>query len=169
MNGKEKNTNKINSVTRIGELGTTLALTSNRSKFLLSVLRSLVTANIVPRSPILFILITKGIYSSEKWVLTRATRRNIQPDGIHHNPKGSDDGVQHSWCLDTSIALYLNSRKHNVSQMHLFPPSAEMETHAQLGTLERGYLFLRCRSECFSNSPGDGNRSSFRNVVFSGL
>jgi hypothetical protein len=45
-------------VTRIGELGTTLALTSNRRKlahlvFLRSVLRLLVTASVVPSSPIL--------------------------------------------------------------------------------------------------------------------
>jgi hypothetical protein len=43
-------------VTRIGELGTTLAVTSNRCKlrtFLSSVLQLLVTVNVVPTSPIL--------------------------------------------------------------------------------------------------------------------
>jgi hypothetical protein len=41
-------------VTRLGEVGTTLAVTSNRrTLFLRSVRRLLVTANVVPSSPIL--------------------------------------------------------------------------------------------------------------------
>jgi hypothetical protein len=43
-------------VTRIGELGTTLAVTSNRR----SVLRLLVTASVVPSSPILVTLIKES-------------------------------------------------------------------------------------------------------------
>jgi hypothetical protein len=46
----------INRVTRIGELGTTLIVTSNRrthSAFLRSMLRLLVTANVILSSPIL--------------------------------------------------------------------------------------------------------------------
>jgi hypothetical protein len=71
-------------VTRIGELGTTLAVTSNRSAhyvvFLRSVLRLLVTANAVPSSPILVTLIMEALRSSETSVPTRATRRHI-PEG----------------------------------------------------------------------------------------
>jgi hypothetical protein len=60
-------------VKRTGELGTTLAVTSKRSTvFLLSVLRLLVTANVVPSSPILVTLIMGEIRSSETSVLTGA-------------------------------------------------------------------------------------------------
>jgi hypothetical protein len=59
-------------VTRIGELGTTLAVTSNRR----SVRRLLVTASVVPGSPILVTLMKDALISSETSVLTRSTRRN---------------------------------------------------------------------------------------------
>jgi hypothetical protein len=62
-------------VTRIGELGTTLAVTSNQV-FLHSVRRLLVTAN-DPSSPILVTLVKEALSSSETSVMTRVTRRNI--------------------------------------------------------------------------------------------
>jgi hypothetical protein len=66
-------------VTRIGEEGVTLAVTSNGSTlhaFLRSVLRLLLTANVVPTSPILVTLIMEAMRSSVTSVLTRATRRH---------------------------------------------------------------------------------------------
>jgi hypothetical protein len=80
-------------VTRISELGPTLAVTSNRSTlrrsanmpvFLRSMLRLVVTAN-VPSSPILVTLMMEETIFSETSVLTRATQHNIPEDGIPHS------------------------------------------------------------------------------------
>jgi hypothetical protein len=67
-------------VTRIGELGTTLAATNNRNTLRRN------TAN-VPSSPILAILMMKAIHSNETSILTRATTRNVSEDCIIHNDR----------------------------------------------------------------------------------
>jgi hypothetical protein len=65
-----------NQVTRIGELRIML------------VRRLIVTANVVPSSPIIVTLMMEALSSSETSVLTRAT--------WHNNP---EDGTLHSLCL----------------------------------------------------------------------
>jgi hypothetical protein len=71
-------------VTRIGELGTALAVTSNR-RTLPILRRLLVTPSVVPISPILVTLMKVALSSSETSVLTRTARRNITEDVILHS------------------------------------------------------------------------------------
>jgi hypothetical protein len=70
-----------NRVTRIGELGTTLAVTINRR----TLRRNTKGASIVPSSLILVTLKKEELSSSGTLVLTRVTRRSIPEDTILHS------------------------------------------------------------------------------------
>jgi hypothetical protein len=65
-------------VTRIGELGTTLSLTSNRR----TLRRLLVAANVLHFSPILVTFLTETLRSSDTSILTRTKGRNTPEDDI---------------------------------------------------------------------------------------
>jgi hypothetical protein len=90
----EERSASIIRVTRIGELGTPLAVTSHRRRlrrntnyivFLRWVRRLLVKANVVPGSLILVTLMIEALRSSEMSVLIRHTRHSIPDDGIRHD------------------------------------------------------------------------------------
>jgi hypothetical protein len=89
----EKLSASIISVARIDELGTTLAVTSNRPKYLVflrGVRRLLVTANVVPSSPILVTLAMEALRSSKTYFLTRTTLSNIpEVDILHRHSRGN--------------------------------------------------------------------------------
>jgi hypothetical protein len=71
-------------VTRIGKLGTMLAVSTLQKSSISSQSTSVASYCYLPSSPILVTLMMVAIRSSDTPVLTRATQRNIPEDGILH-------------------------------------------------------------------------------------
>jgi hypothetical protein len=85
----EERSASIIRVTRIGDLGTTLAATSNRRTQRRNT-NLLVTASVVASSPILVTLMMEALRSYETSVFKRATRRDISEDSILHSDRRED-------------------------------------------------------------------------------
>jgi hypothetical protein len=83
-NVSEERSASIVSMTRIGELGTTLAVSNDRPT-LRNNTKLLVTVNFLPNSPILVTLLMEALSSFETSVFTRAARRKIPEDTIRDN------------------------------------------------------------------------------------
>jgi hypothetical protein len=72
----EERSESIIRVTRIGELGTRLVVTSNQR----TLKRQLVTANLLLSSPLLVTLMVEALNSFETSAIARAALRNISED-----------------------------------------------------------------------------------------
>jgi hypothetical protein len=96
-------------VTRVGELGTPLSSNRNRISQLL---RLLLTANVIPSSPILVTLLKEAKYYSDTSVFTGVTRLNISEDGIIQSDRGGCK-LLNSLLMEENQAVWVGSRMYH--------------------------------------------------------
>jgi hypothetical protein len=98
---------------------------------------------------------------TETVVRQTAASPSVRTEVLHYTVFWRWCNTQNCWvfgvCPSSGI---LETRKHNVSKLDLFPSSGwGVKSPTLLGPLER-------TNQCFSLSPEDGNRSSFRTLCF---
>jgi hypothetical protein len=143
----EESTASITRVKRMGELGTTLAVTNNRHT-----LRRMVIGNVVPSSPILVTLVMEALHSSSTSVTTRATRRNIPEDDILPAPLTAESIFNYTTSqagghiTPTTYSSALNHHKKTLVIANALRYIAAAETAQQIALL--------CCSSLLLSEPG---------------
>jgi hypothetical protein len=80
--------------------------------FLCSVLQLLVTANVIPSLPILSTLMMEAIHTSATPVLTRSTRRHIKEDGILYTNRRTSLLISTSSKFSRAANLFTSRNPH---------------------------------------------------------